>query len=123
MALELYLRIKEGEEDFSDLSRKFSEGPEADRGGLIGPVNVKQTHPVLAKILLISDKKQLLPPRKIDNWWIVVRLEELVKTELNEKIAMMLAHELGENYLNKESEIRNDKFLKVKTTHRITNYD
>ena len=89
--MELYLRIKEGEEDFNELAKKFSDGPESNNGGLIGPVNVKQTHPVLAKILLISEKKQLWPPKKIDQWWIIVRLEELVNTELDEKISMMLA--------------------------------
>ena len=112
LALELYLRIKEGEEDFMDLSKNFSEGPEAKNGGLIGPTNVKQTHPILAKILLISEKKQLWPPRKIDDWWVIVRLEELVNTELNDKIALMLACELGDNYLSKESEMINANFLK-----------
>ena len=70
-------------------------------------------HPILAKILLISEKKQLWSPRKIDNWWIVVRLEELFNTELNEKIVAMLAHELGENYLNIESDMMNANFLKA----------
>ena len=112
LALELYLRIKEGEQDFRELSKTFSEGPEAQNGGLIGPVNVKQTHPVLAKILLISEKKQLWPPKKIDQWWIIVRLEELINTELNEKIAIMLAVELGEDFLNKESDLKIANFFK-----------
>ena len=93
-------------------SQKFSEGPESNNGGLIGPVNVKQTHPVLAKVLLISEKSQLWPPKKIDDWWIILRLEELKNTKLNDEISMMLAFELGDNYLNNESEIINTDFLK-----------
>ena len=112
LALELYLRINEGEEDFSDLSKTFSEGPESNNGGIIGPVNVKQTHPMLAKILLISEKNQLWPPKKIDEWWIIVRLEELINTELNEDLAMMLAYELGEMYLNNQSDLIHSNFLK-----------
>tara|TARA_Y100001978_G_scaffold199788_1_gene214788 strand:- start:5216 stop:5938 length:723 start_codon:yes stop_codon:yes gene_type:complete len=112
LALELYLRINEGEEDFRDLSKTFSEGPESKYGGKIGPVNVKHTHPILAKILLISEKNQLWLPKKIDEWWIIVRLEELINTELNENLAMMLAYELGENYLNNQSDMIHSNFLK-----------
>ena len=41
-----------------------------------------------------------------------VRLEELVNTELDEKISMMLAHELGANYLNNQSDMIIANFLK-----------
>ena len=108
LALELY-KIKEGE-GFYGFIEKLFRGSEAKNGGLIGPTNVKQTHPILAKILLISEKKQLWPPRKIDDWWVIVRLEELVNTELNDKIALMLACELGDKYLSKESEMINANF-------------
>jgi len=102
VALELFLRIKEGEEEFKDLSREFSEGPESQMGGVIGPVNMKQTHPILAKMLLISKEKQLWPPKKIDDWWIIVRLEKLKNTEFSQEISSYLSYELGERFLINE---------------------
>ncbi|MBO8216989.1 peptidylprolyl isomerase [Prochlorococcus marinus] len=103
LAFELFMRINEEEEEFSDLSSRYSEGPEAKSGGKIGPVTLKQTHPVLAKILLISEECQLWPPKKIDNWWIIVRLDKLINTELNEEIALYLTYEMGEQFLKKET--------------------
>lgn len=103
LAFELYMRIIDEEEDLRDLSRKYSEGPESKLGGTIGPVTLKETHPLLAKILLISKQNQIWPPKKIDNWWIITRLEKLENTEFNDEIASYLAYELGEQYLKRES--------------------
>ena len=104
LAFELYMRIFEDEEDFGQLANKYSEGPEAKSKGLIGPVTLKQTHPLLAKLLLISDENQLWPPKNVDEWWIVVRLEKIDNTEFNEEIKSYLAFELGEQFLSKEFE-------------------
>ena len=112
LALELYLRIKEDEADFTEISTIYSEGPESKTGGLIGPVTLKQTHPMIAKILLISQTKQLWPPKKIDDWWVILRLEKLTNTEFNDDIAKYLSHELGEQFLNKETDNINKKEIK-----------
>ena len=101
----------EDEEDFGELANKYSEGPEAKLKGLVGPVTVKQTHPSLAKLLLISKASQLWPPKKIDEWWIVVRLEKIDNTEFNEELKSRLAFELGEQFLKKELEINEKKTL------------
>ena len=102
LALELYLRIKEKESTFKDIANKYSEGKESSNGGIIGPVSINNVHPLLAKLLQISKKNQLWKPRKIENWWVVVRLEEMRNTELNDEIKMMLSLELGNNFLNQE---------------------
>ena len=104
LALELFLRIKEDEADFREISNIYSEGPESKTGGLIGPVTLKQTHPMIAKILLISQSKQLWAPKKIDDWWVILRLEKLTNTDFNEDIAKYLSFELGEQFLNKETD-------------------
>jgi parvulin-like peptidyl-prolyl isomerase len=102
LALELYLRIKEKESTFKDIANKYSEGKESSNGGIIGPVSINNVHPLLAKLLQVSKKDQLWKPRKIENWWVVVRLEEIRNTELNDQIKNMLSLELGNNFLNKE---------------------
>ena len=106
LALELYMRILEREEEFSKIATTYSEGPESRFGGKIGPVSLKQTHPLLAKLLLISEESQLWPPKKIDNWWIIVRLEKIENTEFNEEIKSFLSYELGEQFLRKESDAK-----------------
>ena len=111
LAFELYMRIFEDEEDFGELANKYSEGPEAKFKGLVGPVTLKQTHPLLAKLLLISEVSQLWPPKKIDEWWIVVRLVKIDNTEFNEEIKSYLAFELGEQFLKKELETSEKKTL------------
>ena len=110
LAIELYLRIKEGESTFKTIAKKYSEGKESGNGGIIGPVSISNVHPLLAKLLQISKKGQLWKPRKIEDWWIIVRLEEIRNIELNDQIKNMLSLELGNNFLNKEFEnIKNKK--------------
>ena len=99
LANELYLRIKEKESTFKEIASVYSEGPEKESGGFLGPMSLSQPHPLLARFLKISSPGQLWPPKQFESWWIVVRLENLQIAELNEPLAMRLALELGEKYL------------------------
>tara|TARA_A100000164_G_C21883507_1_gene761500 strand:+ start:99 stop:797 length:699 start_codon:yes stop_codon:yes gene_type:complete len=105
LAMELYMRIKESETSFEDVVAEFSEGAERKVGGLLGPVPLSQPHPFLGKLLQISKPKQLWPPKQLDNWWIVVRLEEIHNTKLDDELKLRLSLELGDEYIKKsESE-------------------
>ena len=99
LANELFLRIKESETTFKKAAEEFSEGPEKKVGGFLGPVPISQPHPLLSKLLQISKPKQLWPPKKLDNWWIIVRCEEIHNTKLDDELKSKLALELGEEYL------------------------
>ena len=99
LANELYLRIKEGESTFEQVASEYSVGPERKSGGQLGPVPMQQPHPVLARLLEISQPGQLWPPKPLDNWWIVVRLNQIHTTELDAKTAERLALELGEKHV------------------------
>ena len=101
LANELYLRIKERESTFSQIAAKYSQGPERNTGGLIGPVPIGKAHPTLSNLLLSSQKGQLWSPRKIDNWWVIFRLEKLEAIPLDEKTTLRLVEELGEKHLKK----------------------
>ena len=46
-------------------------------GGEIGPLPLSNAHPLLSKLLQISKSGQLWPPKKVDDWWIIVRLERV----------------------------------------------
>ena len=99
LANELYIRIKEKEAKFSDLASKYSEGEEKHVGGFIGPVSMSTPHPALARLLQVSQPGQVWDPKIINSWWVVVRLEKLHNTELNEGISVKLSLELGEKHI------------------------
>jgi len=99
LAEELYLRIKEEEASFEFIARNHSEGPEKNSSGLIGPVPLSQPHPELAHILQLSQPAQLWPPRQLEKWWIIVRLEELHPTKLESQTKLKLALKLGNKHL------------------------
>ena len=102
LANELHLRIKEKEASFEEIASEYSEGPERQQGGRLGPVPLSQPHPMLAKLLQVSATGQLWPPKQLESWWIVVRLEELHCTELNEALKQRLFFELGERHLEEQ---------------------
>jgi parvulin-like peptidyl-prolyl isomerase len=99
IAQELYFRIQEGEQSFSDLAREYSQGPESQTGGLLGPVELGVPHPVLAKMLSSMQPGQLLPPTPLGDWIIILRLEKFLPAQLDEATAQRLVNELFENWL------------------------
>ena len=105
LARELYLRIKEREATFEQVASEDSAGPERNSGGQLGPVPMQQPHPVLARLLQVSSPGQLWPPKQLENWWIVVRLNQLHTTELDSNTAQQLALELGEQHLEQILEL------------------
>jgi parvulin-like peptidyl-prolyl isomerase len=105
LATELYLRIKEGEATFEQVASEYSAGPERNSGGQLGPVAMQQPHPVLARLLQVSSPGQLWPPKQLENWWIVVRLNQLHTTELDANTAQQLVLELGEQHLEQILEL------------------
>lgn len=99
LASELYLQIKEGEASFSDVAAQFSGGPEKSRGGLLGPLPLSQPHPALAKLLQVSKPGQIWPPKQLEGWWVVVRLEKLQAATLDTPLQERLLLDEGERLL------------------------
>jgi parvulin-like peptidyl-prolyl isomerase len=94
IAQELYFRIQEGEATFAELARQYSNGPEAQTGGLVGPVELQSIHPTLAQLLNSMKPGQLWHPVRIGDWMVVVRLEELVPAQLDAAMEQRLLDEL-----------------------------
>ncbi|MEM7725353.1 MAG: peptidylprolyl isomerase [Cyanobacteria bacterium P01_A01_bin.45] len=103
LAQELYFRIQEGEQSFSDVAREHSQGPEAQTGGLLGPVDLAVPHPVLAKILTRSEPGQLVPPTRLGDWVLIVRLEKFLPAQLDNSMRQKLLNELFEEWIKAES--------------------
>jgi parvulin-like peptidyl-prolyl isomerase len=97
IATELYFRIEAGEQSFAQLAREYSTGPEAQTGGLIGPVELSKPHPTLAKMLSISQPGQLRAPIQLGEWFVILRLEKFIPAVLNDTMRQQLIDNLWEN--------------------------
>lgn len=102
LAEELYFRIHEGEQSFANLARQHSQGPEANTGGLLGPVPISQPHPVVAKLLSVSQPGQLWQPLALAEWFLVIRLEKFFPAQLDDSMRRRLIDELFENWLREQ---------------------
>lgn len=102
LAKELYYRIQAGEQSFAELARAYSQGPEAETGGSIGPVSLSVPHPALAQILAKSQVGQLWPPTPLGSWQVIVRLEQKLPALLDEFTSQRLLEELFNAWLQKE---------------------
>lgn len=102
MASELYFRISEGEQSLTELARDYSEGPEAQTGGMLGPVELGTLHPALARLLLTSQPGELRLPVPLGEWYAIVRLEKLIPAQFNEFIRQRLLNELFQTWLQEQ---------------------
>jgi glycosyltransferase involved in cell wall biosynthesis/parvulin-like peptidyl-prolyl isomerase len=102
VAQELYFRLQEGEQSFAEIARQYSQGAEAKTGGLMGPVALNIPHPKLARILTLSQPGQLLPPTRIGEWWLIVRVEEFLPAQLDETMRQRLLDEFFSSWLNEQ---------------------
>ena len=102
MATELYFRLQNGEASFEELAKEYSQGPEAETRGIVGPVPVTTPHEKVSKMLLASEVGQLWPPVRIGEWSIIVRLEKLISAQLDEQTRQKLINELFSKWLEEE---------------------
>lgn len=102
VATELYFRLQDGEADFSELATQYSEGPEAQTGGIVGPVPLSTPHERLAQILSTSQPGQLSAPVRVGEWNVVLRLEKLVAAQLDGPTRQRLLEEMFRNWLEEQ---------------------
>lgn len=102
IAQELYFRIQAGEQSFSELAQAYSQGPEAQTGGINGPVELGSIHPNLARLLCVSQPGQLWSPVQFGEWQVIVRLEKLIAVQLDEPMRQRLLNELFAAWLQEQ---------------------
>jgi parvulin-like peptidyl-prolyl isomerase len=102
IAQEIYFRIQAEEQTFGELAREYSQGPEAQTNGLVGPVELQSIHPILAKILASTQPEQLLPPTQLENWIVIVRLEKLLPSQLDGTVKQRLLNERFQAWLKEK---------------------
>lgn len=102
VATELYFRIQAGEKSFAECAREYSQGPEAQTSGLLGPVELSMPHPALAHMLRVSHPGQIWPPSRLGEWLVIVRLEKLIPAQLDEPMRTQLLNKLFEAWLREQ---------------------
>lgn len=103
LAHELYLQLEAGESDFDNVARKYSEGPEKQSGGKVGPAPLIRAHPQLYQCLCTAMPGIVLEPVLIEEWWVVARLDERIEARFDEVMNQRMATELLEQWLKAET--------------------
>lgn len=103
LAHDIYLRIDDGDSTFTELSAQFGEGPEKIKGGLVGPVSMNQGHPLLLERLHSADTGTLIEPFKVDKWWVIVRVEEVNKSEFNKETCQKICNLLMNEWIEERT--------------------
>ena len=103
LAFELHQRLIEAEEDFGTLASTYSEGPERDSLGQLGPVPLSQAHPVLVHKLRTSQPGQLWEPFFLKDIWVILRLDSWVGARLDEDTREQMLHELFDEWLQQRA--------------------
>ncbi|WP_414528828.1 peptidylprolyl isomerase [Nodularia chucula] len=126
VAQELYFRIKAGEQSFAECAKIYSQGAEAQTGGMLGPVPISQPHQIIAQKLAISQPGQLWPPMRLDEWIVIVRMEKLIPAQLDAAMRSTLLNHLFDNWLSEEMSKREltifeEEYIRQNTPVRIKN--
>ncbi len=104
-AKELFLRVQENESNFGKISNAYSQGPEKNSFGLIGPVPINKAHPRMREILRSSKLGETNQPIKIGDWWLIVRVESLQEAELDQEMELRMNKELSEIWLKEKAQL------------------
>jgi parvulin-like peptidyl-prolyl isomerase len=103
LARELYLRIADNEADFAELAQCYSQGPERQTRGIVGPVPLEQAHPDLARRLRSNQSGVLLEPFSVEDWWLVVRVETYSPANFDSSTRDSMALELFNQWVQAEA--------------------
>ncbi|MEM7773365.1 MAG: peptidylprolyl isomerase [Cyanobacteria bacterium P01_A01_bin.37] len=104
LAQELYFRLNDDGGSFTDLARHYSEGQEAQTGGLIGPVELSVPHPMIGRMLSVSQAGQLWSPTPIGEWYVITRLEKFVPAQFDAAMRQRLLDELFKTWLQETTQ-------------------
>jgi parvulin-like peptidyl-prolyl isomerase len=105
IAQELYFRLADGEATFTDLATQYSQGPEAKSGGRVGPVPITYPHAIIGQILRRSQVGQVWPPTNIENWFVIIRLEDYFPAQLDEATRQQLLDREFQHWLQTQVNI------------------
>ena len=99
IAQEVYFRLIDGEQTFEEAARQYSQGAEAQTGGLVGPVELSTPHPAIAQLVATQPIGQICQPIKLDQWFVIIRPEQVLRSQLDEPMRQRMMNELFQTWL------------------------
>ena len=102
LSKELYFRIKDDGDDFNQIAKDYSIGIEKETSGLIGPLSLNKVHPDVKVKLKKCYLKFVHKPFKVNNEWILIKLEQYFESKLDQKLQRKLKSEMLDKYIEKE---------------------
>lgn len=100
LAQELYFRIVEAEQSFEEVTRLYSQKPDAE--GRVGPIELGKLHPQLVRLFHGARPGQLWLPTAVGEWTVIARLEAFLPVQLDAATEQILLNELLENWLQQQ---------------------
>lgn len=99
---ELYFRLQAKEQSFAEVAQKYSQGPEAQTGGLVGPVEQGTLPPTMVQLLSSCQPGQISAPTRIAEWFVIVRVEKFIPAQLDEPMKARLLNQLFEGWMQEQ---------------------
>ena len=59
---------------------------------------------------------EIIQPRKIEDYWVVLRVQSRMEAKLDEKMQLIMAKELFDEYISKKT---NEEILSLKAKHNL----
>ena len=102
LAMELYLKIKDDNEDFNELAKKYSIGIEKKTNGVIGPLPLERVNDLIKPKLCKNNLNNLNKPFKFNNEWIICRLDDYKESKLDKNTVMNLKSKILDEEIERE---------------------
>ena len=102
LARELWIRLEEGEITFAEAASTFSEGPEAHRKGVMGPMEIGTLQPQTLQDLLRGLRPgEICSPKVLGEWHVLLRLEQLIPARFDNELRLRMQDEALDEFLAK----------------------
>ena len=103
LARELWIQLSEQEITFAELASRYSDGPEAQTKGVIGPVRLGAVEPQLAQRLRSLRAGELKAPEAMGGWSVLLRLEQLTPARLDSAMRETLLNEQFDSWIQQRA--------------------
>ncbi len=102
LAMELYLKIKDDNEDFNELAKNYSIGIEKKTNGVIGPLPLERVNNLMRPKLSKNNLNFINKPFKYNNEWIICRLDDYKESKLDKNTVMNLKSKILDEEIERE---------------------
>ncbi len=98
VAQELYFRVQEQEQPFSELAKEYSIGPNSQEGGKVGPIPLSSLQSAIAQKISSLKPNEVSALFSLDDSFLFVQLVQIIPAQF-EQVRSRLLDELFEKWL------------------------